>query len=94
MRGDEINERIAYITIILYKDILYLIIDRKVEEVILSIQATIIDLLEDHFLGVFVRDIPKHDSGSAIPVNIVEVYLVVYFFEGGVSEVMWLIFCG
>jgi hypothetical protein len=83
--GDQINERIAYITIILYKDILYLIIDRKVEEVILSIQATIINLLENHFLGIFIRDIPKHDSGSSIPANIVEVYLVVDFFKGSVS---------
>ena len=85
MCGDEINERIAYITIILYKDIFYLIIDRKVEEVILSIQATIINLLEDHFLSIFVRDIPKHDSGSSIPANIVEVDLVIDFFEGSVS---------
>ena len=57
----------------------YFVVDGKVEEIVPPEKATLIDFVENHFLGVFVGYVPEHDSGSTIPLNRGQVDLKFHF---------------
>jgi hypothetical protein len=54
----KVNEGIAHVALVLE-------VDRQVEEVIGAFVG-LVDLLEEHLLGVFVRDILNHNRGSLV----------------------------
>ena len=54
----EVDECIAHVAVVLE-------VDRQVEEVV-ALGVLPVDLLEEHLLGIFVRDVFDHDSGAAV----------------------------
>lgn len=56
---DQVDKSVSDIAVILK-------IDGQVEKVVLSGEASRLNFLKDHFLGILVRNVPKHESGSPI----------------------------
>ena len=71
LNGEEIDEPVPHIALILHRCNCYVEVTGKVKKVV-AVSVSLVDFLRQLTDGVFVGDISDHDGGSKVVVDVVE----------------------